>query len=464
MPDHRARPPHRGRSRAAPRRSGGAAAPGDRGSRRRPPARQRLRRDTRTLGTRRLGTRPDRSGPAVRCAESRRARRPRRGDPRPGGCRIPRSSTVVRRRHVQRRGLGPDHDAVGCGPVGSHRGRPGSGRPRRGLRTVAVPARRREPSHPRSRVRRTASPGAARRRHPRPAPRRSTDRDRAAVVHLPARSDGRCAARSRRIAGAASRPRRGTDRCGRSARRTCHPHRPRTVHGGRRDRRGCRRDGHPRIDHRSRCARPRSRNGGGGVAGRRHGTAPRGDARETSHPSCPRSGRSARTGDHREQRVRVAVTGGARAPRGPGAQRAHRDRPRRRPTHGGRSVVRRIPVGRRGVRPRGSTGRGVGRGPGLPRPHLHRDCAGGSPRGGWRGTAARAARRCGSEPSVAAVGGVRIGYGSRMRRFPLRGVAPRRTFTPVQRRIAEIAEYATIATVVPLACWVAGVYAAIRGL
>ncbi|AWZ26021.1 type VII secretion integral membrane protein EccD [Rhodococcus pyridinivorans] len=43
-------------------------------------------------------------------------------------------------------------------------------------------------------------------------------------------------------------------------------------------------------------------------------------------------------------------------------------------------------------------------------------------------------------------------------------VAPRRTFTPVQRRIAEIAEYATIATVVPLACWVAGVYAAIRGL
>ena len=42
--------------------------------------------------------------------------------------------------------------------------------------------------------------------------------------------------------------------------------------------------------------------------------------------------------------------------------------------------------------------------------------------------------------------------------------APARTFTPVQRRIAELTEYATIAAVVPLACWVAGVYAAIRGL
>ncbi|MEU5842964.1 type VII secretion integral membrane protein EccD [Rhodococcus sp. NPDC047139] len=42
--------------------------------------------------------------------------------------------------------------------------------------------------------------------------------------------------------------------------------------------------------------------------------------------------------------------------------------------------------------------------------------------------------------------------------------APKRTFTPVQRRIAEITEYATVATVVPLACWVAGVYAAVRGL
>ncbi|WP_232284693.1 type VII secretion integral membrane protein EccD [Rhodococcus sp. R1101] len=48
--------------------------------------------------------------------------------------------------------------------------------------------------------------------------------------------------------------------------------------------------------------------------------------------------------------------------------------------------------------------------------------------------------------------------------FLFGAVAPRRTFTPVQRRIAELAEYATITTVVPLACWVAGVYAAIRGL
>ncbi|WP_241386068.1 type VII secretion integral membrane protein EccD [Rhodococcus sp. CH91] len=43
-------------------------------------------------------------------------------------------------------------------------------------------------------------------------------------------------------------------------------------------------------------------------------------------------------------------------------------------------------------------------------------------------------------------------------------VAPRRTFTPVQRRLAEFAEYATVATIVPVACWVAGLYAAVRGL
>jgi type VII secretion integral membrane protein EccD len=43
-------------------------------------------------------------------------------------------------------------------------------------------------------------------------------------------------------------------------------------------------------------------------------------------------------------------------------------------------------------------------------------------------------------------------------------VAPRRTFTPVQRRISELAEYTVIATIVPLACWVAGLYSAVRGL
>lgn len=42
--------------------------------------------------------------------------------------------------------------------------------------------------------------------------------------------------------------------------------------------------------------------------------------------------------------------------------------------------------------------------------------------------------------------------------------ASRRTFTPVQRRTAELAEYAVIAAVVPLACWVADVYSAVRGL
>ncbi|MEE2034234.1 type VII secretion integral membrane protein EccD [Rhodococcus chondri] len=43
-------------------------------------------------------------------------------------------------------------------------------------------------------------------------------------------------------------------------------------------------------------------------------------------------------------------------------------------------------------------------------------------------------------------------------------VAPGRSFTPVQRRIAELTEYAVIATLVPLACWVAGLYSAVRGL
>lgn len=42
-------------------------------------------------------------------------------------------------------------------------------------------------------------------------------------------------------------------------------------------------------------------------------------------------------------------------------------------------------------------------------------------------------------------------------------VAPRRSFTPVQRRAAEVVEYAVIATIVPLACWVTGLYAAVRG-
>ena len=43
-------------------------------------------------------------------------------------------------------------------------------------------------------------------------------------------------------------------------------------------------------------------------------------------------------------------------------------------------------------------------------------------------------------------------------------VTPRRQFTPVQRRVAELTEYTLIATVVPLACWVAGLYSAARGL
>jgi len=43
-------------------------------------------------------------------------------------------------------------------------------------------------------------------------------------------------------------------------------------------------------------------------------------------------------------------------------------------------------------------------------------------------------------------------------------LAPRKTFSPVQRRATELLDYAAIAAVVPLACWVSGVFAAVRGL
>ncbi|MGF7119658.1 type VII secretion integral membrane protein EccD [Rhodococcus sp. BE178] len=43
-------------------------------------------------------------------------------------------------------------------------------------------------------------------------------------------------------------------------------------------------------------------------------------------------------------------------------------------------------------------------------------------------------------------------------------VAPQRNFSPVQRRVAELVDYAVIATVVPLVCWVSGLFAAVRGL
>lgn len=41
---------------------------------------------------------------------------------------------------------------------------------------------------------------------------------------------------------------------------------------------------------------------------------------------------------------------------------------------------------------------------------------------------------------------------------------PTREYSPVLRRAAELAEYAAIATVIPLACWVCGLYAAMRAL
>jgi type VII secretion integral membrane protein EccD len=43
-------------------------------------------------------------------------------------------------------------------------------------------------------------------------------------------------------------------------------------------------------------------------------------------------------------------------------------------------------------------------------------------------------------------------------------VAPRIEFSPVMRRIAELGEYLAICVIVPLACWIVGVYAFFRGL
>ncbi|MGB3769647.1 MAG: type VII secretion integral membrane protein EccD [Rhodococcus sp. (in: high G+C Gram-positive bacteria)] len=43
-------------------------------------------------------------------------------------------------------------------------------------------------------------------------------------------------------------------------------------------------------------------------------------------------------------------------------------------------------------------------------------------------------------------------------------VAPGRQFTPVIRRLAELAELAAVASVVPLACWIVGAFSAVRGL
>lgn len=43
-------------------------------------------------------------------------------------------------------------------------------------------------------------------------------------------------------------------------------------------------------------------------------------------------------------------------------------------------------------------------------------------------------------------------------------VAPRIEFSPVMRRIAELGEYLAIGVIVPLACWIVGVYGFFRGL
>ena len=43
-------------------------------------------------------------------------------------------------------------------------------------------------------------------------------------------------------------------------------------------------------------------------------------------------------------------------------------------------------------------------------------------------------------------------------------LAPRQTFSPVMRRVAELIDLAVIASIVPLVCWVTGLYSLMRGL
>lgn len=43
-------------------------------------------------------------------------------------------------------------------------------------------------------------------------------------------------------------------------------------------------------------------------------------------------------------------------------------------------------------------------------------------------------------------------------------LAPRHEFSPVQRRAVELLDYAAVAAVLPLVCWVSGLFAAMRGL
>jgi hypothetical protein len=43
-------------------------------------------------------------------------------------------------------------------------------------------------------------------------------------------------------------------------------------------------------------------------------------------------------------------------------------------------------------------------------------------------------------------------------------VAPSIEFSPVMRRLAELGEYLAVGVIVPLACWIVGMYAFFRGL
>ncbi|MFC4604683.1 type VII secretion integral membrane protein EccD [Rhodococcus kronopolitis] len=67
----------------------------------------------------------------------------------------------------------------------------------------------------------------------------------------------------------------------------------------------------------------------------------------------------------------------------------------------------------------------------------------------------------GTAPPVAVFALAVLGAGASL---TLGMLAPAHSFSPVQRRGVEVLDYAAIAAVVPLACWVSGLFATMRGL
>ncbi|MFF0818535.1 type VII secretion integral membrane protein EccD [Rhodococcus sp. NPDC003318] len=73
--------------------------------------------------------------------------------------------------------------------------------------------------------------------------------------------------------------------------------------------------------------------------------------------------------------------------------------------------------------------------------------------------AGTAASESGLAPAVFAIAALGAGVA-----MVLGVVAPAREFSPVQRRAVELLDYTAIAAVIPLVCWVSGLFSALRGL